>query len=70
MGVLCEGELHNIERELKTMLSKLSEVTPSERHAVLFALEGAVKSFVEGIDVLNATQRVLSNITSPPLEPI
>ena len=70
MGCICQTELYRIELELESMLARLANATPSERHEALLAFERSVILFVERIDALNDADSPLSNTISPPLNTI
>ena len=54
MPSLCQTELSHIDQQLKFLFTKLSNVTQSERHEVLLALERTIYRFVERVDSINA----------------
>ncbi len=53
MPSLCQTELSHIDQQLKSLFTKLSNVTQSERHEILLALERTVHRFVERVDAIN-----------------
>jgi hypothetical protein len=53
MASLYQTELYRIDGQLKSLLTKLNDATPSERYYALQTFERAVNYFVERIDALN-----------------
>jgi hypothetical protein len=50
----CQSELSHIDQQLKSLFTKLCNVTRSERHEVLLSLERTIYRFVERVDAINA----------------
>jgi hypothetical protein len=61
MASLYQTELYRIDGQLKSLLTKLKDATPSERFYALQTFERAVNYFVERTYALN-------NADSPALE--
>jgi hypothetical protein len=53
MASLYQTELYRIDGQLKSLLTKLKDATPSERNHVLQTFERAVTYFVDRIYALN-----------------
>ena len=70
MECICQTELYRIDLELKSILARLADAAPSERHEVLLAFERSVTMFVERIDALDHANSPLSITISPPLNTI
>jgi hypothetical protein len=70
MGCICQTELYRLDLELESMLARLANAAPSERHEVLLAFERSVTRFVERIDALNDADSQVSITISPPLNTI
>ena len=64
MASLYQTELYRIDGQLKSLLTKLSDATPSERYYALQTFERAVNYFVERIDALNNRDSVPLNMST------
>jgi hypothetical protein len=64
MASLYQTELYRIDGQLKALLTKLKDATPSERYYALQTFERAVNYFVERIDALNNRDSVPLNMST------
>jgi len=64
MASLYQTELYRIDGQLKSLLTKLKDATPSERYYALQTFERAVNYFVERIDALNNRDSVPLNMST------
>jgi hypothetical protein len=53
MGSRCQAELARIDEQVKALLKKLSDASPSERYEVLRTFKQTSNHLIECIDALN-----------------
>jgi len=66
MGSRCQTELYHIDEQVKSLLKKLSDATPSERYEVQRAFKRIANHLVECIDALNEGDMTLLSTEKPP----
>jgi len=66
MGSRCQTELYHIDEQVKSLLTKLSDATPSERYEVQRAFKRIANHLVECIDALNEGDMTLLSTEKPP----
>ena len=66
MGSRCQTELYHIDEQVKSLLKKLTDATPSERYDVQRAFKRIANHLVECIDALNEGDMTLLSTEKPP----